>query len=218
MSHTGSDKKVIFRRIKGRIVPIKVDLHSQGGFKAASKRRFNKREKRKNLFQGTSLIGLGVGITIGADVLTGLFLGRSFKKAAGSVVAARDITRVAQVNAALGRSSKGLLARAAKLTFGSLGAASRLKRITKVASFIKASGFLLGTAVTTAGVGKVAQALSSNSRDASNQVVQDLIGAGLLVAGAKSLRKGLRVGLGAKSGFKFKKSQLEFKFETGQQL
>jgi len=212
-------QKVVFRRIRGRLVPIKVNAKSSGGFKAAKTRRSNERKATRNIFKGAGLIGGGIGVSVASDMLSGFIMGRGTKKATGKILAARDIVNVAKVNAALkGKVSPGLLGRAANLTFGAGGASRKISRLVKGTSFLKAGGLLLGTSLTGAGVSKLADSFSGRDNGISGDVISHVVGTGVTILGARALRRGLKIGLGRGSAFKVnKKTQLEFKFDTGQQ-
>lgn len=214
-------QKVIFRRVRGKIVPIKVDARSSGGFRAARTRRANEKKARSNILKGAGLLTGGIGLTVGTDALSGFILGKGTKKLQGKILAARDLTRVAQAESLLtGRTKPGQIKRAARATFGLGGMSSRLRALTKGTSFLKAGGLLIGSGAAGTGIAKLTEGLTGQDNNALADTVSHVVGVGATVVGAKALKRGLKAGLGKKSPFRVGKQsgQLEFKFETGQQF
>ena len=197
-------KKVVFRRIRGRLVPIKIDAKSAGAFKAARTRKSNATKAKRDLAKGAGLIGGGIGLASLAQGLSGLILGTGAKRSAKRISTVRGLTK--------GAPSISTLQRAGKLTFGSKGFTSTLMKSAKLGSIAKVGGFVLGEALVGKGIGKVTESLSGEKQGIAGDVISHVVGSGVTVLGALALRKGIKVGLGKKSIFKLNKAtKLEFK-------
>jgi hypothetical protein len=187
------ENNVVFRRIRGRIVPVRV----------------NPEQKRKReLAKGAAMVVAGAGAVTGSEYLAGRMLARSTKKAAQFGEAAIELGRVAKAQQLLGLPYKGATQRAWQV--GQKFSKPINRSIIK-ASYIKGGGKLFGAALAGAGVARlVDQMTKGKDPGAIEQTASGVIGSGIALGGGALFSLAMKRGLRGTSIIKVGK-QLRFK-------
>lgn len=184
--------KVVFRRIKGRIVPIRVD---------------RAREGRKRKLEGAGLIAGGIATVAVTDITAGFLVGKLAKRAEGKFKAAAQFSRVAQLESLLGI-NKGKSSRRAMKSAASF--AKSFGKVTTFGKLLSAAGLFAGAEFVSLGVEKIIVDKDEQSSQAK-KTLSDIAGLAVSFVGSRALLKGIKRGLKG-SKFKIRDKQLEFDF------
>jgi len=163
--------KVTFRRIKGRIVPMKMS-----------------RQTKKDLITGSSLVAGGAGVALGSEMAAASIIARGAKKSVLHFETAKHFGTVGKAQyALLGRVRPQTL----KAGMRSVKKLSQtLKRSMDLGLTVKGVGLNLGLALAGVGVGKLVNPLTKgDEQSAKEQVASTLVGMGI-VFGANRVFKG----------------------------
>lgn len=188
---------VIFRRIKGRLVPIKVSGKSAGGSKAVATRKARAYAYKKDLIHGAAFTAGGLGVTIGGQYGSGYQFGKGVRWAQGKFRKAMSWPLGKYIGKRIEADSLHALSET-KLIHAKGARFARVGYLAKKAGGIKGFATFLGGGLIGVGVKKAYEDTAQKKAGAWGELAAHATGHALSLAGLIAFRKGIARGFGGR--------------------